>query len=118
MAKSRIPNALNRRLLIEKDLSDAQALQVGEAYLEEGRVIEAIDFLAKASARDRLAELRSEAVASGDVFLLRFVARAMREDPTHAEWSRIAETARAGGRDLQAADARRQVERGKGDDSD
>ena len=118
MAKSRIPNALDRRLLIEKDLSDAQALKVAEAYLEEGRAIEAIDFLAKASARDRLAELRSEAVASGDVFLLRSAARAMGEGPTQAEWSRIAETARAGGRDLQATDARRHLELGKGEGSD
>ena len=37
----------------------------------------------------------------------------MGEAPTHAEWSRIAETAEAGGRELQTADARRQLERGK-----
>lgn len=118
MAKSRIPNPLDRRHLIEKDLSEAQALQLGDAYLEEGRAVEALDFLAKASASERLANLRSEAVASGDVFLLRSAARAMGETPTQAEWSRIAETAEAGGRELQAADARRQLERSKGDGSD
>ena len=33
MARSRIPNPLDRRHLIEKELSEAQALQVAEAYL-------------------------------------------------------------------------------------
>ena len=37
----------------------------------------------------------------------------MGEAPSHAEWSRIAEAAEAAGRELQAADARRQLERGK-----
>jgi hypothetical protein len=113
MARSRIPNPIDRRHLIEKELSEAQSLQIAEAYLEEGRVVEAIEFLAKASARDRLAELRSAAVESGDVFLLRSAARAMREPPTHDEWSGIAAAAEAGGRELQAAEARRQLERGK-----
>ena len=113
MARSRIPSPLDRRHLIEKELSEAQALQIAEAYLEEGRSVEAIDFLAKASARDRLAELRSAALESGDVFLLRSAARAMGEGPSHTEWSRIAETAAAAGRELQAADARRQLEVGE-----
>ena len=118
MAKPRIPNALDRRHLIENELGEAQALQVADAYLEQGRTVEAVDFLAKASAGERLTELRSEAVGSGDVFLLRSAARAMGETPSHAEWSRIAETAEAGGRELQAADARRQLQRGKGGESD
>ena len=53
MARSKIPNPLTRRHLIEKKMSEAQTLQLAEAYLAEGRSIEALDFLAKAEARDR-----------------------------------------------------------------
>ena len=111
MAKSTIPNPLDRRHLIEKSLSDAQALQIAEAYRAAGRNVEAVDFLAKAGARDQLAELRSRAIETGDVFLLRAVARAMEEPPARAEWSATAEAADAAGKDRYAAEARRQIER-------
>jgi len=114
MAKSPIPNPLDRRHLVEKDLSAAQALEIAEAYLAAGRSVEAVDFLGKARARDRLAELRSLAIESGDVFLLRAVARAMEEPAARAEWSAIAEAANAAGRQLDAAEARRQLDRGEG----
>jgi hypothetical protein len=111
MAKSAIPNPLDRRHLIEKNLSEAQALETAEAYLAAGRPVEAVEFLTKAEARDRLAELRSQAIESGDAFLLRAVARAMGEAATRAEWSALAEAADAAGKDRYAADARRQLER-------
>lgn len=111
MAKSTIPNPLDRRHLIEKDLSHAQALETAEAYLAAGRTVEAVDFLAKAAASDRLAELRSRAIEAGDVFLLRAVARAMEEPPVRAEWSAIAEAAAAAGKDRYAVEARRQLDR-------
>jgi hypothetical protein len=115
MARSRIPNALARRHLMDKQMSDAQALQLAEAYLAEGRSIEALDFLARANASARLLELRSGALESGDVFLLRATARAMAEPPTRDEWSAIAVAAAAAGRELDAASARRQLERGDAD---
>ena len=111
MARSAIPNPLDRRHLIEKNLSEAQALQLAESYLAEGRTVEAIEFLAKADARDKLAELRAAAVAAGDVFLLRAAARALGESPSRAEWSAVAEAAAAAGRDRYAAAGRRQLER-------
>ena len=115
MARSVIPNALDRRHLIEKNLSQAQALQIAEAYLAEGRSVEAIDFLAKAEAREQLTELRAAAVESGDVFLLRLAARALDEPPTRAEWSAVGDAAAAAGRDRYAADARRQSDHGDDD---
>jgi hypothetical protein len=110
MAKSTIPNPLERRHLIEKDLSDAQALQTAEVYLAASRPVEAVDFLAKAHAREQLAELRSRAIEAGDVFLLRAVARAMEEPPARAEWKAIADAAAAAGKDRYAVEARRQVD--------
>lgn len=115
MARSKIPNALNRRVLIEKQMSEAQMLQVAEAYLAEGRAMESLDFLAKANAREKLAELRAGAVESGDVFMLRATARAMAESPTREEWGAIERSASAAGRELDAASAQRQLERGSRD---
>lgn len=112
MAKSKIPNPLERRHLIEKDLDPDTALGIAEAYLDEGRQVEALEFLAKADARDRLAALSDEAVASGDVFLLQAVARATDEEPSHESWERIAEAAEAAGKERYAATARRQLGRG------
>ena len=111
MAKSTIPNPLDRRHLIEKSLSDAQALQIAEAYRAAGRDVEAVDFFAKAHAREQLAELRSRAVETGDVFLLRAAARAMEEPPARAEWEAIADAAAAAGKDRYAVEARRQLDR-------
>ena len=112
MARGKIPNPLERRHLVERDLPEAQALAVAEAYLAEERSAEAVDFLRLAGAEERLAELRADAVSSGDAFLLRAVAQAMQAPPGREEWSRLAETAAAAGKQRYADEARRQAERG------
>jgi hypothetical protein len=111
MGKSKIPDPLDRRHLIEKKLGGAQALEIAEAYLAAGRTVEAVDFLAKADARDRLADLRSGAVAAGDVFLLRMIALVTEEPPARAEWSAVAAAAEAAGMDRYAVEAKRQLDR-------
>lgn len=113
MAKGKIPNPLERRHLVERDLPESQALAVAEAYLAEERAEEAIDFLRLAGADERLAELRADAVSSGNAFLLRAIAQAMQVPPEREEWSRLAETASAAGKQRYADEARRQAERGE-----
>lgn len=110
MAK-KLPNPLARRHLLERELPAAQALATAEAYLAEGRELEAVDFLAKAKAGDALRELRGRAVESGDLFLLRSVLRASGERATREEWVALAAAAEAAGKERYAADARRQCER-------
>jgi len=111
MARSKIPKPLERRHLIERELTPAQALKLADAYLEAGRSVEAVEFLRKAGADDRLAELRAEAVRAGDAFLLREVAGAQGEVPEREEWRVLAEAADASGKELYAVEARRQAER-------
>jgi hypothetical protein len=111
MASTKIPAPLARRHLVERELPPAQAAKLAEAYLAEGRTIEALDFLRKAGDREQLAALRAEAVEAGDAFLLRAVAGAMREPPGREEWQRLTEAARAAGKDRYAEDAKRQAER-------
>jgi hypothetical protein len=114
VAKSGIPDPLERRLLVERSLSQERALRLAEAYLEVGRVWEAIAFLERAEARDRLQGLRDEAVAAGDSFLVRELSRALGEDPTPARWRETEAAAATAGKERYAAEARRQAERGDG----
>jgi hypothetical protein len=111
MAKSRIPNPLTRRHLVQRDLAPAQALRTAEAYLAEDRVIDALEFLVKAGAEERLGELRATAVKAGDAFMLRAVARAMGAPPAPEEWMEAAASAEAAGKLCYAADAQRQANR-------
>ena len=113
MAKSKIPGPLERRHIVERKLGGAQALRHAEAYLAEGRHVEALDFLRLAGATERLEALRREAVESGDVFLLRSVAAAIGVEPEREEWLAVAEAAAAAGKDRYAVEARRQADRGE-----
>ena len=112
MAKAKIPDPLERRHLVEKELPPAQARAIAEAYLADDRCIEAIDFLKIAAAGERLAELRQRAIAEGDAFLLRAVAGAQGQPPTRDDWQKLEAAAAAQGRDRYALMARRQLERG------
>jgi hypothetical protein len=113
LARAKIPGPLERRHIIERKLSGVQALRHAEAYLAEGRRLEAIDFLRLAGATEQLQTLRREAVESGDVFLLRSVATAMGAEPEREEWLAVAEAAAAAGKDRYAVEARRQADRGE-----
>ena len=114
MARSKkVPDPLVRRHLLEGDMPEGQALATAQAYLAEGRSVEAVDFLAQAGAEEELAVLRAEAVAAGDLFLFRAVVRTGGEPPSRAEWAAVAAAAEEAGLERYARDARRQVERGE-----
>ena len=113
MAKSKLPDPLGRRHLIERQLAPAQALKYAEAYLLEGRAVEAVDFFAKAEAKEPLEELRREAIRSGDAFLLRIVATALGVAPNRDEWQEAARAADAAGKERYAEEARRMAEVGE-----
>ena len=113
MARSKIPDPLSRRHLVVKDLTPAQALAIADAYLEVDRRVEAVDFLKKAEADDKLGELRKIAMTEGDVFLLRAVAEARRKEVPKEDWERVAENAAARGLERYADEARRQADRGE-----
>jgi hypothetical protein len=112
VAKVKIPDPLERRHLVEKQLPPAQARAIADAYLAEDRCVEAIDFLKIAAAGAQLNELRERAIREGDAFLLRAVARAQEQPPTREDWQKLEAAASASGRERYALTARRQVERG------
>ena len=110
MARRRIPDALERRTLVEADLAPERALAIAEAYLDEGREVEAVAFLEKAGARDRLLELQRRAIEAGDAFLLQQVALALGAEPDRVAWDALARAAEAAGKELYAQEARRRAE--------
>ena len=114
MARSPIPDAIQRRDQLEQKLDPAKALRVGEAYLEQGRDFEALAFLARAGAREPLEAVRDRAIESGDAFLLREAAAQLGEMPDSAAWQRLADAAGAAGKQAYAVEARRQVAAGEG----
>ncbi len=109
MARRRIPDALERRTMVEADLAPERALAIAEAYLDEGRDLEAVAFLEKAGARERLLDLQRRAIESGDAFLLQEVARALGAEPDRAAWEALLRAAEATGKDLYAREARRRL---------
>lgn len=111
MAKQSLPNPLERRHLLERALEPARALAIADAYLADARTLEAVAFLRKAGAQDRLEALVPEAVREGDAFLLREIGQALGRELDAALWRQLAETAAAAGKDRYVAEARRQVER-------
>jgi hypothetical protein len=111
LAKQAIPDPLERRHLVEGALEPARALKIAEAYVAGGRALEAVAFLAKAGARERIEALWQTALAEGDAFLLREVAAALGREPDAAAWRTLAENAAAAGKDRYAAEGRRQAER-------
>jgi hypothetical protein len=111
LARNAIPDPLERRHLIERPLDPSRALAIAEAYLAESRSVEAVAFLRKAKATERLDALRQEALREGDPFLLREIAQALGREPDADAWRQLADVAAAAGKDRYAAEARRQVER-------
>jgi hypothetical protein len=111
VGKTKLPAPIERRHLIERELSAAQALRYAEAYLADGFDMDAISFLVKAGATDQLDALRGRAIEAGDAFLLRAVASETDTPPKPGEWRALAEAAAGAGKEHYAAEALRQAER-------
>jgi hypothetical protein len=107
VARSKLPDPLEKRHLLEGDLDPARARALGETCLEAGREIDAVAFLAVAGVHDALRSLQEQALARGDVFLMRAASSALGEEPVSETWRSLAETASAAGRDADAETARR-----------
>jgi hypothetical protein len=107
MAKKMIPDPLKRRHLIEQELDESQCLAIADAYAEEGRVFESLQFLVKAGATDRLAAVADAAMADGDAFLFKQVADILGKDQGAERWAVLAAAAEDKGFDCYVGMARR-----------
>lgn len=111
MASENIPDPLERRHLIERDLPADKAIAIADAYLADDRLEEAVIFLSKAKAHDRLEGLWGRAVEVGNVFLLRSVADALGREPSSEVWLKLESAAREAGLECYADTAKRHARR-------
>lgn len=107
MAKSAIPDPMVRRHLVEKEMEPDRALAVAEMYLAEGRASEAVIFLVKAGADDRIDAVIEQAIRDGDAFLLKQLVDASRRECSPERWLELADAAEASGKQTYAEMARR-----------
>ncbi len=111
------PDPLARRHELAEGVAAARALKTANAYLAEGRALDAIAYLLLAQrdglqeAEARLAALSEEAVQSGDLFLLRELGLARGEPTRGKTWRALAEAAQAAGLERYAEEARRLAQR-------
>jgi len=73
----KIPDSITKRDLLHgaRKASPADILTLGEMYYSGGQCSDAIDFFARAEAKDRLAAVAQELINQGDTFLLLKVVR-------------------------------------------
>jgi hypothetical protein len=107
LAKTKLPDPLSRRYLLESELDPAKARALADAYLEAGREIEAIEFFARAGAEEPLRALQGAAIGRGDVFLMKMASAALDEEPTSETWQTLQRAATAAGRERDAEMASR-----------
>jgi hypothetical protein len=107
LAKTKIPDPLARRHLLESETDPAKAKALAQAYLEAGREIEAIDFLIRSGDEAALSALQEAAIERGDVFLMKAASAALDDEPSRERWLSLAEIAEANGRMRDAESARR-----------
>ena len=107
MAKTKHPDPLSRRHLLEREIEPSKASAIAKAYLDEGREIEAIDFFAKLEDRGALEKIQSVAVERGDVFLMKAASAGLGEEPSAERWKKLGERAGELGRVRDAESAQR-----------
>ena len=99
----RLPGPLRRREILYGTNTPTEALVgLGEEYLEQGLVFDAVDFFAQARDREGLVRVKRLAVEAGDAFLLRRVHETVADLVNKSDWEELARRARALGKDVYA----------------
>lgn len=94
MSRKRLPGCLKKLDLLNSNRSDpAQCVELGTAYLEEGRISDALEFFEKARHREGLNRLMARCLDDGDVFLFRKLAKILDLSPDPNQWDTLGDRA-------------------------
>jgi hypothetical protein len=94
MKSARLLNCLEKRdLLNQTDASLDILVEWGDRYRQEGFLHDAVDFYAKAGAREAILALLETARSEGDLFLLQRLHGIVTHQPPPEEWLALAEQA-------------------------
>jgi tetratricopeptide (TPR) repeat protein len=95
----RLPGCLKKRDMLNSGRSDpAYLVQLGTAYLEEGRVSDAIEFFEKARHREGLDRLLERSLEDGDLFLFRKITKILDLSSGPDQWIKLGDRALALGK--------------------
>jgi len=94
VAKITLLSCLKKRDYLNARVFDREeCVKYGELYQREGFFSDAIDFFAKAEAKEKLKALLPQIIEEGDVFLFTKIYRLLKEDPPQTAWQEIGEIA-------------------------
>lgn len=94
-----------RDLLHNPNASPEELKRLGKEYLEEGRAVDALDFLEKAGDREGIARIRDLSIEQGDIFLLQQTAKLLQAPIEEKDWRATVEKALEEGRFREALTA-------------
>ncbi|MGZ3596384.1 MAG: hypothetical protein ACXWMS_00765 [Syntrophales bacterium] len=90
----KLPNYQEKQhILYVKHHSEKDLIAYGDAFLEEGKTSDAIDFYQKANYIQGLETIKSMAQQSGDVMLLQQVLKPLRQTIPEETWNAMGERA-------------------------
>ena len=111
MAGKKLLSCLKKRDLLNSGKADkSELIKLGERYLYEDRLSDAIDFFEKAEHFEGLTELKEQCVAKGDYFLCQRLTKILEESPSSEEWIQLGDNALHLGKLLFARSAYQQAE--------
>ena len=111
MAGKKLLSCLKKRDLLNSGKADkSELIKLGERYLDEDRLSDAIDFLEKAEHFEGLLQLKEQCTAKGDYFLCQRLAKILEESPPSEEWIQLGDNALHLGKLLFARSAYQQAE--------
>jgi len=94
MAKNKLFTCLKKRNYLNTPVFERkECIKYGELYQKQGFLSDAIDFFAKAEAKERLEGLLPQVMSEGDVFLLTKIYQALKRKPSASDWEKIGEIA-------------------------
>jgi hypothetical protein len=103
---SKLLNCLKKRDLLHNPNASAEEIaRHGRDYLEEARLVDALDFFEKAGNEEGLRRIKELSLEQGDPFLLQQTGKILKEKIDDKDWRKVGEKALAEGRLLSALTA-------------
>ena len=94
MAKNKLLTCLKKRNYLNTPVFERkECVKYGELFQKQGFLSDAIDFFAKAEAKERLEEILPQVITEGDVFLFTKIYQALKRKPSTSDWEKIGEIA-------------------------
>jgi hypothetical protein len=102
----RIVSCLKKRdLLHNPQVTADQLSQYGREYLNEARLVDALNFFEKGQHLEGIRQIRERSIEEGDPLLLQQTCKILKENAPEEAWRKVGEKALADGRFQQAMTA-------------